>query len=288
MKALLVLIFIVVCFFNIANAQASEKLLVDMDFQVNEDKTYVISGLIKSEKGKPIEDATVQISSVMETAKTESDSKGMFTYVLPTEPSESKFSVSIKAQKEGYLTGYANTSFFVKDENQVNMEKKPLRPGFKVVTSDKIKNDPIAFKILQNIELNKQKDAERQKMLHEIEEYQRFIEEQRQIANQNLLNDLQIWFEQFDPFKPRNAFSSFVSEFDSTIQNIYWGQFNFTEAKTREGLMALEQVLNSGGTMQEARKAFYEKAATPQSELNKINNELNAKYAKNDTRSRPD
>ncbi|HEX9846764.1 MAG TPA: hypothetical protein VGA92_09955, partial [Candidatus Nitrosotenuis sp.] len=116
----------------------------------------------------------------------------------------------------------------------------------------------------------------------------KFIEEQRQIANQDLLADLQSMVEQFDPFNPRNVFSSFVSGFDSTIKNIYWGQFNFTETKTKEGLAALEQVLNNGGTMQDARNAFYETAAISQSEINKLNDELNTKYAKNDTRSRSD
>jgi len=288
MKVFLVLVFILIGFINTANAQVTEKLLVSVGLQTNENNTPVISGIIKNEKGNAIGDAIIQISSVIGTAETKSDADGKFIYHMPILPSEDKFNISVKAQKEGYLTGYVNTSFFVQNKNQTNTESKPLDSGFKVVTSDKIKNDPIAFKILQNIELNKQKEEERQKRLQEIEERKKFIEEQRQLANQDLLADLQSMVEQFDPFNPRNVFSSFVSGFDTTIQNIYWGQFNFTETKTKEGLAALEQVLNNGGTMQDARNAFYETAAISQSEINKLNDELNAKYAKNDTQSRPD
>jgi hypothetical protein len=88
-----------------------------------------------------------------------------------------------------------------------------------------------------------------------------------------------MWFVQFDPFNPRNVFSSFASQMDETVQTIYWAQFNFTETKTKEGLAALQTVLDSGGTPQEARKAFYEKAATPRDELLKVNNEFNVNYA---------
>ena len=288
MKVFLILVFILIGFISTANAQVTEKLLISVGLQTNENNVPVISGIIKNEKGDLIGDTIIQISSVMGTAETKSGADGKFIYHMPILPSEDKFNISVKAQKEGYLAGYANTSFFVQNKNQTNTESKPLDSGFKIVTSDKIKNDPIAFKILQNIELNKQKEEERQKRLQEIEAREKFIEEQRQIANQDLLADLQSMVEQFDPFNPRNVFSSFVSGFDSTIKNIYWGQFNFTETKTKEGLAALEQVLNNGGTMQDARNAFYETAAISQSEINKLNDELNTKYAKNDTRSRSD
>jgi hypothetical protein len=288
MKLFLVLFLAITAFTAVASGQEPQKLLISVNLQTGESQAPIISGMIKNESGEPIQDVAVQISSNVGTAEVKSDTNGIFVYSMLTLPDENKINISIKAQKEGYQAGYANTSFFVNDNPQSSIQTKPVNSSFKVVTTDKIKNDPIASKILQNIELSKQKEEKKQKRLQEIEEQQKFIEQQREIANQNLLNDLQVFFEQFDPFKPRNVFSSFVSQFDTTIQTIYWAQFNFTEAKTREGYVALEQVLNNGGTMEEARKAFYEKAATPQSELNKLNDDLNAKYAKNDTRSRPD
>jgi hypothetical protein len=285
MKIFLVLILALVCFVNFASGQVTEKLFINVGLQSGQDHP-VISGTIKNEKGEPIEGAIVQISSPIGTAETKSDSNGVFVYNFSIIPAENKFNISVKAQKEGYLAGYANTSFFIKSENQTNVNKTPLGTNFTIATTDSIKNDPIAFKILQNIELNKQKEAEKQRKLQEIVEQQKFIAQQREIANQNLLDDLQSWFGQFDPFNPRNAFATFASQFDSAIQSIYWGQFNFTETKRNEGLAALQEVLNNGGTQQDARKAFYEKATITQSDINKLNNDLNAKYGRNNTHSR--
>jgi hypothetical protein len=284
MKHFLVLIFVLIFLINTANGQSSEKLVITLSLQTNENQSPIIFGTVKNEGREPISDATVQISSILETIQLKSDSEGVFVYDLPQETE--KINVSVKAEKEGYLTGYANTSFFIKDENQVDVQTKPLDSNFKTVTGDKIKNDPVALKILQNIELNKQKEEERQKRLQEIKEQQEFIEKQREIANQDLLVDLQVFFEQFDPFRPRNAFSTFVLQFDSTIQSVYWTQFNFTESKTKEGLAALQQVLNSGGTMSEARKVFHDTAAIPRAELDQINDQANTMYAKNYTQSR--
>lgn len=286
MKHFLVLFLALMIVINTASAQSPEKLVITFRLQTNENQDPVISGLVKNESGEPVSEATVQISSEIETAQVKSNSEGVFVYVLPQDTE--KISISVKAQKEGYLTGYANTSFFIKDKDQADTQTKTLDSDFKTVTGDKIKNDPVALKILQNIELNKQKEEERQKRLQEIKEQQEFIEKQREMANQDLLVDLQGFFEQFDPFKPRNVFSTFVSEFDSTLQSIYWTQFNFTELKTKEGLAALQQVLDNGGTMLEARKAFHDTAAVSRAELDQINDEANARYAKNNTQSRPD
>jgi hypothetical protein len=235
--------------------------------------------MVKDEKQNPISGAVVLITVWSGTVETASDLAGEFRYELPAPPLNGKFNVNIKAQKDGYLTGYTNTSFFVSGKPQP-IEKQKLGNTFKVVTADKMREDPIALKILQNIEQNKQQESERLKKLQEIDAHQKFITEQREIANRNLLLDLGVWFEQFDPFNPRNAFLSFASQMDATVQDIYWAQFNFTETKTKEGLAALQAVLDSGGSEQDARKAFYEKAATPREHLLKVNNEFNANFGK--------
>jgi hypothetical protein len=270
MKALLVLAFAVLGIFGMVDAQTSEKLILSVKLESGD--IPIITGMVKNEKGEPIEGATIQITTPLETAETKSDSNGVFSYQPSAIPSENTINANIKAQKDGYVAGYTNASFFIKSE----LEKpKLLGASYKVISGDELKNDPLALKILQNIEQNKKAEEQRLKRLQEIEERQRFIEEQRQIANQNLLNDLSSFFEQFDPFKPRNAFTEFVSQFDATIQTIYWAQFNFTEAKTKEGLMAFQQMLDAGGTIQDARQAFYQNASSTRAEIINLNNEIN-------------
>ena len=278
----LVLFVALIGMVNIVNADSSEKLLVTMSFNTNDGHSPIISGYVKNESGEPVRDSTVQISSSLGTSEVKSDEDGFYAYALTDAPKENKFTVSVKAQKDGYQTGYANTSFYV---NGVEQTETPSEDQSSYQTPDpaKIKNDPIAIKIMQQMELEKQKEAQRQQKLAEIEAKQKFLDEQRQIANQNLLNDLGGWFSQFDPFNPRNAFASFANQFDSGLQTIYWAQFNFTESKTNDGLAAFQQVLDSGGSLFEAKQAFYENAASSQEELNNLNNDLNARYGKNNT-----
>ncbi|HXG74856.1 MAG TPA: carboxypeptidase-like regulatory domain-containing protein [Candidatus Nitrosotenuis sp.] len=276
------LIIAATCAVGLANAQSEDRLVITAKFEQGESPS--ITGLVSDESKKPVGNATVFIATEFGTTETRTNSDGVFVFLLPGNPESARFDANIKAQKDGYQDSRINTSFFVGDE----IDSNKLGPSYKIITADKINEDPIALKILQNIEKNKQEEEKRLKRLQEIKEQQQFLEQQRKLAEQDLLKDLGVWFEQLDPFNPRNAFATFVSQVDATVQDIYWAQFNFTEAKTKEGLAALQAVLDSGGTPQQARKAFYDKAATPRDELLKLNNKLNAEYAKNITKSRPD
>lgn len=262
---------------GMANGQILEKLVIDVDMQKGENIT--LSGTVMDQNSNPIQGATLNITAGNDKAQIVSNEDGTFTYKLPSVPTSERLAVNVKAEKDGYATGYANTSFFISG----NTENKPAGREYKITTPDKLKDDPIAQKILENIEQSKNEEAKRQKKLQEIKEHQEFIEKQREIANQRLLDDINGWFGQFDPFKPRNAFTVFVSQVDTTVQSIYWGQFNFTETKTREGMLAMQEILNNNGTMYEARKAFHETAASTQSEINNLNNVLNSMYGKNHT-----
>lgn len=281
MKPVLILIIAITCVVGLANAQSADKLIITAKFEQGEPPS--INGLVTDESRKPVGNATVSITSEFGTTETKSNSDGIFVFVLQKQPESAKFNANIKVQKHGYQDSHINTAFFVNDK----VDSSKLGSSYKILTADKIQEDPIALKILQNIEQNKQQEEKRLKRLQEIKEQQQFIEQQRQLAEQDLLKDLGMWFEQLDPFNPRNAFATFVSHMDATVQDIYWAQFNFTEAKTKEGLAALQAVLDSGGTAQEARKAFYDKAATPRDELLNLNNKLNSEHAQNMTKSRP-
>ena len=59
-----------------------------------------------------------------------------------------------------------------------------------ILASDDIKNNPLAMKILRNIELSKQRMNEQTQKQLGIQQEQKFIEEQRKIANEYLQKDL--------------------------------------------------------------------------------------------------
>ena len=232
----------------------------------------VISGIVTDQAGKPIADAIVTISTSQGSQTVVTDSDGNFKYQYTSPVSPNQYIVNVKAKKDGYGVGLAKTTFFVKGipaAQQLNLQ---------TVTGDKIKQDPMASKILKNIEIAKKKQADQERKLKEIEDKKKFLDEQRGLANQDLQKDLQGWLVQFDPFTPRNAYATFVNQVNATVQNIFWGQFNFTEQKNNDGLAAKYWVLENGGSNHEARKAFIQKATSSRTEIIKVNNDLNVKY----------
>lgn len=276
----LLLLVLAICTLSIAYAEQPDKLVINTKFDQSQS---LLAGQITDKQGVSVPNVTIKITTEKGTYNTTSDQNGKFKFALDFIPTSNKFNVGIQAEKDGYLTTQLNTVFFISGK-----PADKIGSSYKVLTADEINQDPVALKILQNIEESKKQEESRQRKLQEIAEKQKFLEEQRKAAQQDLLLDLGAWFSLFDPFNPRNAFATFVSQMDSAVQTIYWAQFNFTEAKTKEGLAALQAVLDSGGTPQQARKAFYEKAATPRDELIKANEEFNSKYSQtNQTKSKP-
>ena len=235
----------------------------------------VLAGTVTDQASKPITNAQVKISTSYGTIVTSTDSDGKFRYQYANPVTPGQYVISVKAQKDGYGIGLVSTTFFVKG---IPVSQSQNQYNFKTVSSDKINQDPTASKILKNIEKAKNQQAVQEEKIKKIEDNKKFLEEQRALADQKLQNDLSGWITQFDPFTPRNAYAAFVSEVNQTVQSIFWGQFNFTDQKTNDGLSAMIQVLQSGGSDVDARKAFIQKATSSRNEIIKVNNDLNVKY----------
>ncbi len=248
---------------------------------VNPEKTIfevgqipVLVGTVTNQGGRPIANAQVSISTsygIFENY-TDNDGKFMYQYTSPVAPAQ--YLINVEAQKGGYGTGHASTTFFV---SGVPVSQSPQYDSV-TISGNNINQDPLASRILKNIEIAKKQQAEQDAKIRMMEEDRKFQESQQALANQQLQFDLQSWFVQFNPFTPRNAYALFISQINQTVQSIFWGQFNFTEQKTNAGLAAQNQVLQNGGTYDQARNAFIQNAATPRSEISKVNNDLNVKY----------
>lgn len=276
MKLLLLgMILSSILLFNVASAVPMGNLVVSVmpeKTTLESNEIPVIVGTVTDQASKPITDAIVNISTSYGTVQVVTDTEGKFRYQYTEQISPSQYVVNVKAQKDGYGIGFAKTTFFVKG----TPISKPQNP--QTVSGDKIKQDPISSKILKSIETAQKKQAAQEEKMKKIEADKKFLEEQRSLANQDLQNDLQGWIQQFDPFIPRNAYASFVSEVNQTVQSIFWGQFNFTEQKINDGHVAQLQVLQNGGSNGDARKAFIQKATSTRNEIIKVNDDLNVKY----------
>ena len=149
---------------------------------------------------------------------------------------------------------------------------------FTTLTGDEIKNNPIAQKILKNIEISKQRIAELQKRQNEMTEQQKFIEEQRKIAKEMLDQDLKRMNKEQEPYTPRNSFASFVAGVNSTYSGIFWDEFNYLDQKIQLARQAMNTVLQNGGSYEDARQEYFKYAALTRQEMIEVNKNLNIKY----------
>ena len=152
-----------------------------------------------------------------------------------------------------------------------------------IKASDAIKNDPAAMMILYNIEIFKQQYAAQQAKQDLQDQQQKLIDQQRQLANQYLQADLAKSNSQNDASSPANAYAGFVSKVDSSAQGVFLDEFAYMQAKAAQGKLAMDKVLQNGGSRDEALNAYYNGAATQKTELVSVNKDINIKYHLADT-----
>ena len=155
--------------------------------------------------------------------------------------------------------------------------------NIQIKATDAIKNDPGMMKILYNIELFKQQYAAQQQKQAYQDQQQKIIEQQRKLANDYLQADLASANNANDMSNPTNAYAGFVSKVDSSAQGIFLDEFAYMQAKVAQGKLAMNKVLQQGGSRSEALNAYYNGAATQKTELVDVNKAVNIKYHLADT-----
>jgi len=144
--------------------------------------------------------------------------------------------------------------------------------------SEDLQNDPVAQDLLKKIEqTRKMIDELKQKELEKNQD-QENLEKARNLSVEHLNQDLDEWERLWEKHSSRNAFESFVSKKPSYVQGVFWDQFEFKEQKVNAGRLAMNQVLERGGNMQDARDAYNKAAATKRIELIEINSQINVKH----------
>ena len=148
-----------------------------------------------------------------------------------------------------------------------------------ILVGDDLKNNPLAQKILSEIEESKKKIAqlEQEQKARDIQSTQ--VEQQREISGQLQQEVIASMDAQNAPHTPKAAFAGFVSTVnDTAVQNIFWGEFNYMSQKVDAGDAAMKQVLDQGGSWDDAIQAFSNAAAIHRQEMIQKNTALNVEY----------
>ena len=161
---------------------------------------------------------------------------------------------------------------------QTSFAQTSIDSGEQITFTDNLLNDPAAQDLLKKIEQTKKLIAELEQKEYEKNQAQENLQKKRDMSVERLNQDLNEWERLWEKHSSRNMFNEFVNKKPSYVQGVFWDQFEFKEKKVNAGRIAMNQVLTNGGTIQDARDAYNEAAATKKIELIEMNSQFNIKH----------
>lgn len=150
-----------------------------------------------------------------------------------------------------------------------------------VKASEELQKNPLAMKILT--EMEKQKLRYKQNLpinspTTQMTSQQTELEEKRTIAQERLSERLDAFLVKYQDKMPKAAFTKFVEKKPTYIQGVFWGMFDYMQSKVDSARNAMKQVLDDGGSIAEARNAYFAHAQTKRVQLIEVAENLNVKH----------
>ena len=238
-------------------------------------KSPMVTGQVVDHAGKPISNAEVQIRLGSEAIVITTNQTGRFNHYFENlELIPGMHMINVKAVSEDNKIGLSNTSFQVKGPLSVSSHtakilSTPEAKKYLESESSDFENNPIGLKLYDYYQgLKKQFQEEEFKQIV-IENNKEHIQVEREISRN-------LTAQKIEEFSPGSGIYSgwrydyFVDNLDSSVKEIIKNQLNYTVSVFREAQQAMSNVLENGGNLQNARQAYYEKAAISQQMMNQL------------------
>lgn len=258
-----------------------------MDSSVYAGDMPVMTGKVIDQFRKPVPGALVEVSYPSETVSTITNEDGTFK-IAPTMPASiGDYGISIIGTKDGYEMAMSVVEYSVLEkppEIPAVIDAEGIQKGVQDVGEmmvSGITRNPLAEILALQMELA-QKQQEKLAQMTQAQKESDMIDEQRKIVNDSLQEDLAGMENDIEFYNPFNAFSRFVSDIDSSVQSIFWGQFNLTEQQHIKAREAKMRALEEHHDSRDAMKAYTEKAAVSRDTIIQLNNDLNVRYSNSD------
>ena len=167
----------------------------------------------------------------------------------------------------------------------------------KIKVADHLKNNPLALKIIA--EMEKQKIRYKEQMQQqpqnkvntgvvsvqvqvtpktELTSAQKEIAEARKRAEQRLTEKIADLTEEYKDYTSSAAFSRFLEKKPEYTHPVFQGMFDYVQNKVDDARSAMKQVIENGGTLREARDAYFSHASTTRVELIQVAKDLNIQH----------
>ena len=236
----------------------------------------IIGGIVEDHAGKPVTDTSVEIRVSTQTVVLTTNQSGTFEYEFKElELIPGRYIVNIKAISSDGRMGLSTVNFQVTGETSLFAQTEKLletTEARKYLNSniEDYKNNPIGIS-LYNYYQSLQKKFLEQKMIQEEIERNNHITENERLVATNITN--RIIQEQNPGAGVYSGFKRdvFVDNLDLDVKGIIQDQLDYTLIIFKEAQDAMNQVLANGGTVEEARQAYLEKASISQEMMYSLN-----------------
>lgn len=247
--------------FAIMLIPASDAVLWDLIIQTNVEYsislpgTPIISGVVIDHASKPVKDATVSIRTGDGTTITSTNEEGKFTMELSNiKRITGNYIVNIIATTADGKTGITSTEFQIIGEftkSSVIEEKLSTPEALKYLSANpnQFDKDPIGLILFNHYQklLKEYFDIENQK----IPEYQRYLE-----AQQQMMNSYEEQASTINRFS--GTYEEYLDSLEISIRNIVENQANLTIKIFDEAKQIKNNILEKGGTEEDANLAYLE------------------------------
>ncbi len=151
--------------------------------------------------------------------------------------------------------------------------------NFTTLVGPALQNDPMAQKILQEIEVSKRQVANIIGNATAAKINDDLIQKQRAAAASQLKQDLTALAQSNIANTPSAAYTSFLATVpDNRTQQVFEGEFNFMQERVSAANAAMQNVLDGGGSWDQAIQTFNNYAAVTHAQIVQINQNLNVAY----------
>ncbi len=262
----------------------SEAVLWDLQIQANVDNTPlisgdrpIVSGIVTDQASHPVHKATINIKSGSMSIVTTTSKSGEFLAELGKQPRmHGNHVVTISATAPDGKTGITSIQFQVRGElspTTVSQAKLSTPEAQKYLNSspEDFELNPLGYILYNYYQKLYQEYLEDEKISEALAQEQAYIEKQKETENELRLEAI----EKFGPgmgIFSGPQYENYVNSLDEAVRDTVVKHLNFTKNLVENAQELRNEILENGGTAEEAQLAYLENIATSRNFIENFDN----------------
>jgi len=268
------------CIFALSSISESEAKLwdfvVEMEIQkhsTDENKNKIIIGTVFDHAYRPISNIDVKVTFAGESHILKTDKFGEFRKQLDLHHLEPRtYSVHVHATANDGKQGMARTTFHIDGHNEKSERFERQLESMEMANDPsklrKNSNDPISVILYQHYLQLQEKVAQAKYEEQLLNESKNEIKVIKQLSFEKLMEALENRPLVFTQIGDSPSMLSFLGSLDPERKEIFNLQLNTTKLRVMHAQIAMQNVLDNGGSLEDARQAYFDHAAITHEELN--------------------